>query len=50
MSRKSSVKTLIQISAIEMISTVDIKRLDLFIILRIANNPIVAKIKSIKGL
>lgn len=50
MSNKSSVKTLIQISAIETTKMDDTKRDDFFIILRIVNKPIEANSKSIKGL
>ena len=50
MSRMISLKTLIQIKAIEIIRIVATNRLDFLIILKTAIEPITAKNKSIKGL
>lgn len=50
MSKKISVKILIQIKLNETIKIDETKRLDFFVILRIANKPIEANSKSIIGL
>lgn len=50
MSVKISVKMLIQIKPIETIKIEETRRLDFFVILTIANKPIKANIRSIKGL